>query len=183
LVIIDGSKGINSAVKRAFTGLAVIQRCQWHKRENVVSYLAKSEQEPMRRRLRFAYQRPTYEEAKKELEKILSDLDRINQSAAASLREGLEETLTLHRLGIFAILGRSFKTTNCIESINAMAEQRCGKVKSWKNSNQKKRWLAAALLDIEPRLNRVCGCRDLPKLRAALKRELKLDKLREKKAA
>jgi transposase-like protein len=183
LVIIDGSKGINSAVKRTFKDLAVIQRCQWHKRENVVSYLGKSEQEPMRRRLRFAYQRPTYAEARKELEKILCDLDRINQSAAASLREGLEETLTLHRLGVFAILGRSFKTTNCIESINAMAEQRCGKVKSWKNSNQKQRWLAAALLDIEPRLRRVCGCRDLPKLRAALKHELKFNELREKKAA
>ena len=183
LVVIDGSKGINAAVKRAFKGLAAVQRCQWHKRENVVSYLAKSEQESMRRRLRHAYERPTYKEAKGALEKILRDLDRVNQSAAASLRDGLEETLTLHRLGIFGILGRSFKTTNCLESINAMAEQRCGKVKSWKNSSQKNRWLAAALLDIEPRLNRVCGYRELTKLRSVLKKELKLEEREVRKAA
>jgi len=65
------------------------------------------------------------------------------------LREGLEETLTLHRSGLFGKLGRSFKTTNCLESINGMVEDRCGKMDVWKNSSQKHRWLAAALLDNE----------------------------------
>lgn len=175
LVVIDGGKGIRRAVRDGFKGQAVVQRCQWHKRENVVSHLPRSEQKHWRRQLQLAYQRPTYGEAKKGLEKLLRRLDLTNQSAAASLREGLEETLTLHRLGLFPILGLSFKTTNCIESINSMAEQRCGKVRAWKNSNQKQRWLASALLDIEPRLRRVRGYRHLPLLREALMRELNLD--------
>jgi len=175
LVVIDGSKGLRRAVKDAFGRYALVQRCQWHKRENVVSYLPKKDQPSWRRRLQWAYQRPTYKEAKRELEKLIAELDRANQSAASSLREGLEETLTLHRLGVFASLGLSFKTTNCIESINSMCEQRCRKINSWKNSNQKQRWFAAALLDIEPRLRRVRGYRDLPRLRAALMRELALE--------
>ena len=183
LVVIDGSKGIRSAVTQAFKGYALVHRCQWHKRENVVSYLPRSEQAVWRRRLQRAYQRPTYAEARAELEKLLRELDRVNQSAAASLREGLEETLTLHRLGVFAELGLSFKTTNCLESINSMAEQRCGKVRAWKNSSQKQRWLASALLDIEPRLRRVRGHRKLELLRAALKKELKLEGKKAQKAA
>ena len=107
----------------------------------------------------------------------------MNQSAAASLAEGLEDMLTLHRLGVFAALGLSFKTTNCVESINSMAEQRRGKVRASKNSSQKQRWMASALLDIEPRLRRVRGYRDLPRLRAALMRELKLDAKEVKKVA
>ena len=174
LVVIDGSKGLHTAVKEGFKGLAVVQRCQWHKRENVVSYLPKSEQASWRRRLQWVYQRPTYAEAKRELLKLERELEQINQSAAASLHEGLEETLTLHRLGVYARLGLSFKTTNCLESVNAMAEQRCGKVKAWKNSSQKQRWFAAALMDIEPRLRRVRGYRELPRLREALMRELEI---------
>jgi transposase-like protein len=174
LVVIDGSKGLSAAVKDAFKGLAVVQRCQWHKRENVVGYLPKGEQASWRRRLQLAYQRPTYAEAKRELLKLERELEKINQSAAASLREGLEETLTLHRLGVYARLGLSFKTTNCIESINSMAERRCGKVKAWKNSSQKQRWFAAALLDIEPRLRRVRGYRELPCLREALMKDLEI---------
>lgn len=175
LVVIDGGKGLNAAVKAAFRGQALVQRCQWHKRENVVSYLPRGEQAAWRRRLQRAYQRPTYTEAKQALMGLLAELEKTNQSAAASLREGLEETLTLHRLGLFGLLGLSFKTTNCLESVNALAEQRCGKVKAWKSSDQKQRWLASALLDIEPRLRRVRGHRNLPRLRAALVRELKLE--------
>jgi len=183
LVIIDGGKGLRAAVQKSFKKQALIQRCQWHKRENVVSYLPREEQAAWRKRLQRAYERPTYEEAKKALEKILADLDEVNQSAAASLREGLEETLTLHRLGLFARLGRSFKTTNCLESFNSMVEARCGKVDAWKNSNQKHRWLACALLDIEPRLRKVMGFKHLPLLREALMKALKLNKQKSMKKA
>jgi transposase-like protein len=155
-----------------FRGQVLIQRCQWHKRENVVSYLPRDEQKTWRRRLQRAYQRPTYDEARRALRSIRSELDEINQSAVASLDEGFEETLTLHRLGVFPLVGRSLKTTNLLESINAQAEQRCGRVDYWKNSNQKHRWLAATLLDIEPRLRRLFGYRHLPKLRAAIQKEL-----------
>ena len=71
------------------------------------------------------------------LKTLYEELDQKNQSATASLAEGLEETLTLHRLGVFGVLGRSFKTTNCLESVNALVEERCGKVDAWKNSNQR----------------------------------------------
>lgn len=176
LVILDGGKGLRSAVKKVFRDRALVHRCQWHKRENVVSYLPKSEQPDWRRRLQRAYNRPKYDEALAALEKLLAELEDRNQSAAGSLTEGLEETLTLHRLGVYAVLGRSFKTTNCLESVNALVEERCAKVDHWKNSSQRQRWLATALIDIEPRLRKVIGYRHLPKLREALKRELTLEK-------
>lgn len=175
LVVLDGGKGLRSAVRKVFRDKAVVGRCQWHKRENVVSYLPKSEQVEWRRRLQRAYNRPTYREALKALEDLHAELEDRNQSAAASLAEGLEETLTLHRLGVYTLLGRSFKTTNCLESINALVEERCARVDHWKNSSQRQRWLATALVDIEPRLRKVMGYRHLPKLREALKRELKIE--------
>ncbi len=101
------------------------------------------------------------------------------------MAEGFEETLTLHRLGVYELLGQSFKTTNCIESVNALVEERCAKVDHWKSSNQRHRWLAAALLDIEPRLRRVKGYQHLGKLQTALERALNLNASpsREQKAA
>ena len=175
LVALDGGKGLRAAVKKAFRNRAVVQRCQWHKRENVVSYLSKSEQVVWRKRLQRAYREPEHEDALAGLEQLHRELEERNQSAAASLSEGLDETLTLHRLGVYGVLGRSFKTTNCLESVNALVEERCAKVDHWKNSSQRQRWLATALLDIEPRLRKVMGYRHLPKLREALKRELKIE--------
>ena len=175
LVVIDGSKGLRSAVNKVLRDRAVVLRCQWHKRENVVRYLPKKEQVTWRRRLQRAYERPSYAEARAALEALHAELEQQNQSAAASLAEGLEETLTLHQLGVYGVLGRSFKTTNCLESANALVEERCVKVDSWKNSMQKHRWLATALLDIEPRLRKVKGFRHLPKLREAIQRELKIE--------
>ena len=183
LVIIDGGKGLRAAVRQAWGGSALVQRCQWHKRENVVRYLPKGEQIHWRTRLQRAYRQPTYEKARKALARLQRDLEGRNQSAARSLAEGLEETLTLHRLGVFPLLGESFKTTNCLESINAAVEARCAKVDHWVNSSQRQRWLAAALWDIEPRLRRVKGYRHLPKLRIALQRELKITQATRSKVA
>jgi len=176
LVILDGGKGLRSAVTKVFRDKVLVHRCQWHKRENVVSYLPKSEQADWRRRLQRAYNRPKYDEALAALKKLYAELEDRNQSASGSMAEGLEETLTLHRLGVYAVLGRSFKTTNCLESVNALVEERCAKVDHWKNSSQRQRWLVTALVDIEPRLRKVIGYRHLPKLREALMRELKLEK-------
>ena len=183
LVILDGGKGLRSAVRKAFRHRALVQRCQWHKRENVVSYLAKNEQPVWRQRLQRAYNRPAYDEALGALAKLQGELDDRNQSAAGSLAEGLAETLTLHRLGLYGVLGRSLKTTNGLESVNALVEERCAKVDHWQNSSQRHRWLATALLDIEPRLRKVMGYRHLPTLRAALMRELKIDTTTSKKKA
>jgi putative transposase len=104
--------------------------------------------------------------------RVSRELSLVNESAVRSLEEGLEQTLTLHRLGLFERLGRSLKTTNTIESIMALIGQRTDKVDYWRNSNQKQRWLATALLDIEPRLNRIRGYGYLPELRIAIQMEL-----------
>ena len=104
--------------------------------------------------------------------KIHPEWEERNLSAAASLEEGLEETLTWHRLGVFELLGLSFKTTNCIESVMSGVEACGGKVDYWKNSSQKQRWLATALLDIEPRLRRVKGYKYLFLLREKIQEEL-----------
>jgi len=175
LVVLDGGKGLRAAVRKVLAKRAVVQRCMWHKRENVVGYLPQREQAAWRRQLQRAMDRPTYKEAKSALDALAEELEMINQSAAASLREGLAEVLTLHRLGLYAKLGRSFKTTNCLENVNRMIEDRCRKVDCWKNSNQRQRWLAAALLDIEPRLRTVCGFRHLAALREAVQRELNIE--------
>jgi transposase-like protein len=179
LCVIDGSKGLRKALYGIFGNKVLIQRCQWHKRENVVGYLPKSMQASMRRRLQEAYHEMTYEKAKEKLLKIRKELQLINQSAVNSLDEGLEETLTLHRLGLFRELGNSFKTTNCIESLMALIGQKTNKVDYWKNSNQKHRWLAAALLDIEPKLRKVKGYRYLSQLRTAINREIEGQKVAE----
>ena len=157
LVILDGGKGLRTAVRKAFRHRALVQRCQWHKRENVVSCLARREQATWRQRLQRAYNRPAYDEALGALETLHGELDERNQAAAGSLAEGLDETLTLHRLGVYGVLGRSLKTTNGLESVNALVEERCANVDHWQNSSQRHRWLATALLDIEPRLRKVMG--------------------------
>ena len=105
LVVIDGARGLRSGVLAVFKGQVLIQRCQWHKRENVISYLPRAEQKSWRQRLQRAYQRPTYKEAVQDLKALRQDLAEVNQSAVASLDEGFEETLTLHRLGVFPLVG------------------------------------------------------------------------------
>lgn len=123
LVVLDGGKGLRAAVREVFGDDVPVQRCQWHKRENVVSYRAKREQPTWRRRLQAAYAHPAYADAKRALVRLTSDLRLVNESAARSLEEGLEETLTLHRLGVFPELGISFKTTNLIESVMARSRR------------------------------------------------------------
>ena len=170
--LIDGATGLRTAVQTVFGAQALVQRCQWHKRENVVRYLPKAQQATWRRRLQQAYERPTYAEAKTALLRLRQELRPVNLSAVHSLEEGLEETLTLHRLGVFATLGVSFKTPNCLESLNAQLGQLTDKVDHWRTADQKHRWVASALLLIEPRLRRIKGDRHLPLLRAALQTEV-----------
>lgn len=173
LVVVDGSKGLTAAVHEVFGARGVVQRCQWHKRENVVRHLSKRQQPALRRKLQQAYEQPTYDRAKKALAHVRRELVLVNASAAASLDEGLEETLTLQRLGCFRALGISLKTTNVLESINARIASRTDKVDVWKNSEQKHRWVAVALLDLERRLHRIKGFAALPQLQAALAREVR----------
>lgn len=175
LAVIDGSKALRKAIAEKLGDYAAVQRCQWHKRENVVAYLPTSQQAGWRRKLQQAYEQPSYEKAKQELLRLRHELNQINQSAAASLDEGLEETLTLHRLGLFKELGMSLKTTNSLESINSQVGRMTAKVSHWRNSEQRQRWVASALLEIEPSLKRIRGYRHLPQLQKALQRELKIE--------
>jgi len=176
LVVTDGAKGLHAAVREVFGAAGILQRCQWHKREDVLEYLPHQHRATFRRKLQAAYEQPTYEKAKRALGKIRAELKLLNGSAVGSLDEGLEETLTLHRLGVFAELGTSLKTTNALESIHARVESRTAKVDHWKNSEQKQRWLATALLDLEPRLRRIRNYRALPMLRDALRRQMEMKK-------
>jgi transposase-like protein len=168
LVVLDGAKGLRAAVRDVFGERAQVQRCQWHKRENVVRYLPKTEQPAWRRKLQAAYARPSYAAAKAGLLRVHAELGLVNASAAASLLEGLEETLTLHRLGVFPQVGISFKTTNLLESVMARVEARTARVDHWRTSDQKERWCAAALLAVEAQFRRVKGYQHLPLLAHAL---------------
>jgi transposase-like protein len=168
LCVIDGGKGLRKAINRVFGRKAAVQRCQLHKRNNVCSYLPKAQQAAWRKRLKRAMDMPDYADAKAALLRIARELEQVNASAARSLLEGLEEILTLQRLGLADELGRSFKTTNVIESVNAGVGQRTDKVDRWRNSNQIQRWVAAAALEVESRLRKVCGYKHLAKLQAAL---------------
>ena len=167
LVVLDGSKGLRAAVRDVF-GDVPVQRCQWHKRENVVSYLPKQDQPAWRRKLQAAYAHPSHADAKRALQRLSRDLAVINESAARSLEEGLDETLTLHRLDVFPELGVSFKTTNLIESVMARVEAKTARVDRWRTSDQKLRWCAAALLAAEAKFRRVKGHKHLPLLERAL---------------
>lgn len=172
LFIIDGSKGFKHAIEAQFTHYGFIQRCQWHKRENVVAYLDPTQQALCRRRMQDAYKKTTYKDAKAELNRLYQELLHVNQSAANSLTEGLEETLCLHRLGVSPELGKSLNTTNCIESVMSQVEQYTQKVDRWRNSEQILRWNAASLLEIEPRLRKIRGFRMLKVLRYKMKQEV-----------
>lgn len=175
LVVLDGAKGLRAAVRDVF-GDVPVQRCQWHKRENVVSYLAKPEQVTWRRKLQAAYAHPAYADARRALDRLYRELRLVNESAAASLAEGLEETLTLHRLNVFPELGVSLKTTNLIESVMARLESKTHRVTYWRTSDQKLRWCASALRAMERQFRRVKQYRHLPLLKQALQDKLSLTK-------
>ena len=168
LVVLDGAKGLRVAVRDVFGYDVAVQRCQWHKRENVLRYLPRREQPAWRRKLQAAYAHASYAEARRALHRLIRDLRVVNESAARSLEEGLDETLTLHRLGVFPELGTSFRTTNLIENVLAQLGQKTDTVDRWRTSDQKLRWCAAALLAVEHQFRRVKGFAHLPLLERAL---------------
>ena len=171
LVCIDGARGLNKAVKEVFSDKAVIQRCQWHKRENVLSYLGENDKEEFKGKIQRAYQESEYEVAKERLLLVEAELKTINQSAANSLMEGLEETLTLHRLEIPLTLRRTFSTTNCIENLNSQLGKYIGRVKKWTNSGQKHRWVAAGLMEVEQKMRRINNPDKLKEMKRIIMKE------------
>jgi len=168
LVVIDGSKGIRKAVEQVFGPLAVVQRCQFHKRENVVSYLSEEQQEKFRNKIQSAYCLEDYDQAYGQLKEIHQELDQINRAAANSLMEGLEETLTLQRLGLHFLFHRSFATTNLIENVNSQLHKYLRKVKRYVNSDQRYRWVVSGLIEVEQKMRKVNNFKMLYKMREAL---------------
>lgn len=168
LFVLDGSKALKAAVKKVFGDCAVIQRCRQHKRENVRAHIQKSSWEELDWRLNQAYHEDGYKKALRKLENTASWLEKINPDAAASLREGMEELLTVTRLEVPQVLCKSITTTNTIESVFSMVRRITGRVATWKNGDMRIRWCATGLLDAESRLNRIRGVKHLPGLAESL---------------
>ena len=172
LFVIDGGKGLRAAIQRTFGKRGEVQRCQQHKQRNVAEHLPKHLQAEFRRKIAAAYGMTDYAQAKTALESCVRELERINPSAAASLREGMEETLTLHRLGVPAALRVSLSSTNPMESPFATVRERTCRVRRWRGADQAQRWAAAVLLRAEKAWRRVKGASSMDVLVKALRREI-----------
>jgi len=172
LCVIDGSKGIRKAIEESFGDKAIIHRCQWHKQENILKYIPEKEQQAVKRKYQKSINKDSYKEARESLIDLKRDLEKINLSAARSLEEGLEGILTLHRLGLNEDFSISFATTNCIENLNSQVEKYLRKVKFWKNSKERYRWTAAAMLEIEINMRKVNNFKNLDKMQKTIKEEI-----------
>jgi putative transposase len=168
LWVLDGAKALAAAVRKRAGQAALIQRCQLHKRRNVLGHLPNQHQPFIEQKLIAAWAMSSYEEARKALDSVRLELERINPSAARSLAEGLEETLTIHRLGVPAALRKTLFSTNPIESALSVVEDKCRRVKKWQGGDMKLRWVASGLLFAEEQFRRVKGYRDIPQLVAAI---------------
>jgi transposase-like protein len=162
LYILDGGKALAAAVRKLAGKAAIIQRCQVHKIRNVADHLPDEYQANVRSKMRNAYAMRDYAEAKRALDRVLRELMDLNPSAARSLEEGFEDTLTMHRLRVPERLRNSLSSTNIIESGFSIVETVCRNVKHWKTGDQRLRWIASGLLWAESRWNRVHGYRELP---------------------
>lgn len=180
LAVLDGAKALKAAVLARWRGRVAIQRCQVHKKRNVLEHLPPSYQREARRRMNVAYGMKDYAEAKKVLENTVRWLEQISEPAARSLEEGMEETLTVVRLGLPDLLRQTLATTNPIESPFDGVRYRTRRVKRWKTGKGQMaaRWAAGALLVVEKRLHKIKGHRLMSVLVDALSNQ-KLDEKKE----
>lgn len=170
LLVLDGAKALHAAVKRVWGPGALIQRCQVHKKRNVREHLPQKHWDELSRQLDAAYHETDYDEALRRLKTTARWLERLNPDAAASLREGMEETLTVVRLGIPELLRRTLATTNPIESAFSVAQNVTRRVKCWREGDMRQRWCVAGLMRAESKFRRVKGYRHMPQLLKALDR-------------
>jgi putative transposase len=170
LFVIDGAKAIRAAVMSTFGAYAIVQRCREHKRRNILEHLPQAERMFVSRKLNKAWSEPDAKRAESQLRAVARQLEVKHPGAAASLLEGLEETLTVTRLGLNGSLLETFKSTNPIESMISIARKVTGNVKRWRNGKMALRWTAAGLLDAEKRFRRVKGYREMVILRRALQK-------------
>jgi transposase-like protein len=171
LVVIDGSKALRRAILDVFDH-PVIARCQQHKIRNVRDRLPQRLQGPVERRMRAAWHAPSALDAQAQLEALARELDKTHPGAAASLREGMAETLTILRLGVPPTLARTLHSTNPIESMIEICREHAGNVKRWQDGTMALRWCAAGMVEAANQFRRVNGYLHLPALRAALEAEV-----------
>jgi putative transposase len=164
LYVLDGGKALHAAVKKYAGEAAPIQRCQVHKRRNVLDHITDQEKPTVARKLNAAYALDDYTAAKQALDGLHHELMHLNPSAARSLAEGLEETLTVHRLHVPQQLRMTLANTNVIESAFAIVERVCLNVKRWHPGDQRERWVGSGLLVAEKQFRRVKGHNQIPVL-------------------
>ncbi|HEY3774306.1 MAG TPA: transposase [Solirubrobacteraceae bacterium] len=174
LVVIDGSKALRAAVNDVLGKRTPVQRCQIHKERNVLDHLAERDRDLVKRRLRRAWADSDYERALEQLTTLASELDRSHPGAAASLREGMAETLTVTRLGVTGSLRKTLASTNPCESMIECVRRSARNVKYWQNGEMCLRWTAAGMLEAEQQFRRIIGYHDLAKLAARVERDLTL---------
>jgi putative transposase len=164
LYVLDGGKALHAAVKKHAGEAALIQRCQVHKRRNVLDHLSEGQRSVVAKKLNAAYALEDYAAAKQALDVLHRELMEMNPSAARSLGEGLQETLTVHRLHVPPQLRKSLSSTNVIESAFSIVERVCANVKRWHGGDQRERWVGSGLLVAEKQFRRIQGYKQIPVL-------------------
>jgi putative transposase len=172
LFVVDGGKAIAKAVGDVYGPLAVTQRCRRHKERNILDHLPEVERPLVQRKLRAAWAKPTVAEARADLESLARSLARQRPGAAASLREGLDDTLTVNRLGITGSLLKTVDSTNPVESMIEIIRDHSRRVKRWSSGEMALRWAAAGMTAAQAQFRRVKGFRQLPALARALEQHV-----------
>ncbi len=174
LFVIDGGKALRKAIKDVFGEHALVHRCHRHKERNVTDLLPERDRPQILIRIRGAWGLTDHHLARERLELLAAELDRTWPDAAASLREGMDDTLTLMRLGIGGQLAKTLCSTNPCESLIEIVRYTQRNVKRWQQGDMRKRWTAAGMLVAEQQFRRIIGYRDLAKLVIAIERHARL---------
>jgi putative transposase len=164
LFIVDGGTGLRKAIREHCGRAALVHRCQIHKARNVLEHLPEAMRPRIGRALEEAYALPDAALAERRLTQLAAGLERTHPGAAASLREGLAETLTLQRLGVTGALYRTLRSTNGIENLNGLVGHFVRNVRRWHDGGMLVRWIATGLQDAQQRFRRIRGCGEMPAL-------------------
>jgi len=168
LAVLDGSKALRRAVAKVFGTKALVQRCTLHKRRNVTGYLPESRRKALDKRLAAIFANADADAGIAEARRLATTLKKDHPDAAASLLEGLEEMFTVARLGITGALRRSMTNTNCIESMISTVRVVTGRVKTWRDGDMKKRWIATGMIEAQRSFRRVRGHTHMAELVTAI---------------
>src|SRR3954470_12561604 len=183
LYVLDGGKALTAAVKKYAGESAAIQRCQVHKRRNVLDHLTDEQKPGVAKRLNAAYALEDYPAAKQALNQLHRELMDLNPSAARSLGEGMEETLTVHRLHVPIQLRKTLASTNVIESAFSIVERVCRNVKRWHAGDQRERWVGSGLLVAQKQFRRITGYKHIPALIRELEAQAPMKVVKPRKAS